>query len=29
VADTGWQPAFDLSRGIAATERWYKEQGWL
>lgn len=29
IDDTGWQPSHDLSRGLAATAAWYREQGWL
>jgi nucleoside-diphosphate-sugar epimerase len=29
IADTGWQPAHDLARGLAATASWYRAQGWL
>jgi len=27
--DTGWRAAHDLTAGIDATLRWYREQGWL
>jgi nucleoside-diphosphate-sugar epimerase len=27
--DSGWRPAHDLSRGLAATANWYREEGWL
>ncbi|MGH7590175.1 MAG: NAD-dependent epimerase/dehydratase family protein [Gemmatimonadales bacterium] len=26
---TGWNPAFDLERGLADTLRWYREAGWM
>lgn len=29
VIDTGWSATFDLETGLAVTERWYREQGWL
>ena len=29
IEDSGWQPAHDLSRGLAATAAWYREKGWL
>lgn len=27
--DAGWSASHDLARGVAATLRWYREQGWL
>jgi nucleoside-diphosphate-sugar epimerase len=27
--DSGWQPSFDLSQGLADTYRWYRSAGWL
>lgn len=27
--DTGWQPVTSLDDGMAATMRWYREQGWV
>ncbi len=29
IADTGWTPEADLSRGLAATAEWYRKEGWL
>lgn len=29
MADTGWRPAADLSRGLAETAAWYGAAGWL
>ncbi|MGE3526688.1 MAG: NAD-dependent epimerase/dehydratase family protein [Gemmatimonadales bacterium] len=29
IRDTGWQPAHDLERGVAATLAWYRENKWL
>lgn len=29
MSDTGWQPEYDLDRGLAATRAWYREAGWL
>jgi nucleoside-diphosphate-sugar epimerase len=29
MRDSGWQPAYDLDRGLAATATWYQQQGWL
>jgi nucleoside-diphosphate-sugar epimerase len=29
IRDSGWQPAHNLDRGLAATAAWYREQGWL
>ena len=29
IADTGWQPATDLARGLAETTAWYRAEGWL
>ncbi len=29
MADTGWQPEYDLARGLPATKAWYVESGWL
>jgi len=29
MADTGWRPATDLSRGLADTMAWYRAEGWL
>jgi len=27
--DTGWQAAYDLTRGLGHTYQWYREAGWL
>ena len=27
IADTGWQPQFDLARGLADTATWYRQAG--
>lgn len=27
--DTGWNPQWELARGLARTARWYREVGWL
>ncbi len=27
--DTGWQPEWDLARGLPRTATWYRENGWL
>jgi len=29
MGDTGWQPAFDLATGLAATNAWYRAEGWI
>jgi UDP-glucose 4-epimerase len=29
MADTGWAPATDLTRGLADTMAWYRNEGWL
>lgn len=29
IADSGWQPEYDLERGLAATAAWYRNAGWL
>jgi nucleoside-diphosphate-sugar epimerase len=29
IAESGWQPEFDLARGLSATATWYREAGWL
>lgn len=29
VADSGWQPKYDLTAGLAATAAWYRAEGWL
>jgi nucleoside-diphosphate-sugar epimerase len=29
MADTGWQPTTDLTRGLADTTAWYRAEGWL
>jgi nucleoside-diphosphate-sugar epimerase len=27
--DTGWNPTFDLTQGLAQTYAWYRSAGWL
>jgi nucleoside-diphosphate-sugar epimerase len=29
IAESAWQPEFDLARGLSATAAWYREAGWL
>jgi len=29
MGDTGWHPAFDLATGLAATNAWYRAEGWI
>lgn len=29
IRDCGWQPAYDLRRGLADTYQWYRNAGWL
>jgi nucleoside-diphosphate-sugar epimerase len=29
IAESAWQPQFDLARGLSATAAWYREAGWL
>ena len=29
MGDTGWRPAFDLAAGLAATNAWYRAEGWI
>ena len=29
MADTGWRPATDLAKGLAATSAWYRAEKWI